>query len=355
MKTHASTSETLVPTAKPQNMLDMFMSHARDDHDMEFSIAPDGTHFIEQELFRIEFGVRDDGLHVRLAGPNENALIFFKEEIVHHIADIDSDAAARIRWDEQGMRAREGDLLPNFHVLTVQDSFELFEGMQRVIVHSPEVVAGYEDGLHLRLILPLYPSRPPVWPRMGANGTPVWPQGADKLHARFVTIRQVRAESNEVDLDIVRHGDGLISQFAQVAEAGQEIGAMGPAGMRALPDHDRYFIAADGTGLPGVARLLETLAPTAQGDVIVPLPDDIDYLPPTSLRIHRVPPSAFEADVVQKAMQLTARGETEYAYFAGEFENAQALRKHFRHGLGFDKTTQISAAYWRRGKPGFGS
>ena len=355
MNVRASISETVVPTAKPQDMLDMFISHVRDDHGMEFSVTPDGTHFIEQDVFRIELGVRQDGLRVRLAGPNESALIFFKEEIVHHVADVDSDAAAAIRWDETEGSTRQGDLPPNFHVLTVLESFELFDGMQRVVVHCPQVVARYEEGLHLRMILPLDRTRAPVWPRMGANGTPVWPHGADKLHARFVTIRQVRAESNEVDLDIVRHGDGLISQFALGAQPGQEIGAMGPAGMQALPPHNRYFIAADGTGLPGVARLLENLPPSARGDVVVALPDDVDYLPHTPLRVHRVAPSDFEVRIVQDAQRLTTRGETEYAYFAGEFENAQALRKHFRHALGFDKTTQISAAYWRRGKPGFGS
>ncbi|MEL7252771.1 MAG: siderophore-interacting protein [Pseudomonadota bacterium] len=335
-------------------MLEMFVRHVRDDHGMEFQIASDGTRFIEQDIFRVELGVQPEGLRVRLAGPNESALVFFREEIVHHVADLDTVAADAMRWDDES-GWQEGQLPPNFHLLTVKHSNLLFEGMQRVTLSCPTIANTTQEGIHLRLMMPQDVTRTPIWPHMAANGAPVWPQGDDKLHARFVTVRQCRPEAGEIDIDIVRHDTGLISQFAQSAHEGQVVGGMGPAGMNHLPQHDTYLLTADGTGLPAVARLLETLPDTAKGDVIVALPEGVDYLPQSPLTLHRVAPDRFETEILSMVKERAAQTPIAYGFFAGEFENAQEIRKFFKGGLGLDKSTQISTAYWRRGNPGFGS
>lgn len=72
-----------------------------------------------------------------------------------------------------------------------------------------------------------------------------------------------------------------------------------------------------------------------------------DYLPQTKLRVHALPPTAFEAEVLGHAQALTNDG-LGYACFAGEFQNAQQLRGHFKTALGMGKTCQICTAYWRR-------
>ncbi len=355
MVASSSVAETVVPTQNAQHMLDLFSKHIRDDHGMEFSIDADGTHFIEQEVFRVEFGVKADGLRVRVVRPNDSALIFFKEEIVHHVEEIDAEAAAAIRWHQDKDNGQEGELPSNFRLMTVLQSRLLFDGMQRVTVYAPDIAEDGGQGIHVRLMMPLETGRAPVWPRMGANGIPIWPQGRDKLHARFVTIKNMRPNDNEIDIDIVRHQSGLISQFAQTAREGQVVGCMGPAGMDCLPVHARYFLGADLTGLPAVARLMEKMPVDACGDVVVALPENVDYLPPSSLKVHTLDPAEFEEKVVPLMQQLTDEEPIDYGFFAGEFTNAQAIRKHFKRVLSLDKTTQISTAYWRRGRPGFGS
>jgi NADPH-dependent ferric siderophore reductase len=65
------------------------------------------------------------------------------------------------------------------------------------------------------------------------------------------------------------------------------------------------------------------------------------------LRVHALPPAEFETAVLGHAQALTDDG-LGYAFFAGEFQNAQQLRGHFKSALGMDKTRQICTAYWRR-------
>ncbi|MEM5519053.1 siderophore-interacting protein [Sulfitobacter sp. AS59] len=344
-----ATAETTISLATPQALLGQFVAHMRDDHGMAFNVADDGAHSFENDGYRIELHAQDRGLRIRLEAPDENAMSFSKEGIVHHVEEFDTAAAASIRWDNE--QARIGTPPENFRVLTVRKSEQVFDGMQRVTLHYPDIETLQTRGIHLRMILPRDPSRVPVWPVMGENGAPVWPVGADELHARYVTLKNIRADLEEVDIDIVRHGTGIVSQWAQNASQGQLVGAMGPAGMKNLPEAKSYFLAADGTGLPAVAQLLSRLPQDAVGDVVVALPPSVDprsYLPESGLTVHTLSPDAFEENVVEMAERLTVKDETGYAFFAGEFGNAQSLRAHFKKGLGLDKTTQISATYWRR-------
>ncbi|MGD1883903.1 MAG: siderophore-interacting protein [Paracoccaceae bacterium] len=349
-------TDTVIPTDQPGQILIAFEAHISGDHGLDLKSTKDGGRFIEHEAFRVDFKVQDTGLYVKIKGPNESALIFFKEEIAHHVAELDERAAGAIRW--RGENSKPGDLPPNFRVLEVVKSKEIFRGMQRVTIKMPDRDDMLGQGLHVRLMLPSRPGRDPVWPRMGENGSPIWPQGDDKLHARYVTIKNVRADVAEIDLDIVRHAGGLISLWAQQAEPGQFIGAMGPAGMDQLPKATTYFLAADGTGLPAIARLLATIDQASKGSVVVAAPDDCDlqtYFPDTHLEVRCVDPDDFPEQIQAIAEEMTEPGRTEYAFFAGEFDNAQALRKHFKGMLGLGKERQLSTAYWRRGMAGFGS
>ncbi|MEM9439912.1 MAG: siderophore-interacting protein, partial [Pseudomonadota bacterium] len=219
-------SETIIPVSDPAAMMGMFIQHIKDDHGMEFDIADDGLHFLEHDGFGLAFKPEPQGLLVRIKGPNPGVLIFFKEEIVSHVAEVDQTAADNIRWS--GETAEVGALPGNFKVLRVKSSRRIFSGMQRVTLTHEDVASLADHGIHLRLMMPLDAERTPIWPRMAENGTPRWPQGDDKLHARFITLRHVRPNEGEVDIDIALHDGGLISSWAEQAKDGQTVGVMGP-------------------------------------------------------------------------------------------------------------------------------
>jgi len=351
----AARTETTIPALDAHAMMGAFINHLREDHDVNFEDTPLGGKVVEQDGYRVEFEPSDAGLVVRLFGPNPHVLIFFKEEIAKHVAEIDPEAGAALRWSNETTSL--GELPPNFKVLTVRSSRCVFDGLQRVTLTHEDIETLAADGLHVRLMLPLDESRPPVWPTMGQNGAPIWPSGDEALHARYVTLRHVRTECGEIDIDIALHQGGLISDWAAHARPGSQVGIMGPTGTSAMANSQGVFLAADLTGLSSVARLIAPFGTKSSGNIVLAAPESYNvknYLPATGLDVHTVAPDLFEARVLAMAKELTSPGETTCAFFAGEFQNAQDLRQMFKLRLGLGKGHQLSVAYWRRGFPGFG-
>ncbi|MEM7529595.1 MAG: siderophore-interacting protein [Pseudomonadota bacterium] len=347
------TSDTIVPVADPAHLIALFVDHIREDHDMLLDTAADGSRYLDQDGFRLEMRAEDAGLHVKITAPNGGALGFFKEELVNHVAEIDPEAARKIRWS--GETSAVGALPPNFKVLEVVGGREIFSGLLRVTLRHEDAASLGTGGIHLRLMMPLRRDRQPVWPRMGENGAPVWPTGDDTLHARFITLRHVRR--GEVDIDIADHDGGLIAEWARAASPGGAVGVMGPAGETKLPVNSGLFLAADATGIAAVARMMEAAGTDIEGRLVVAAPSLAEarhYLPASRLSIEALPSTRFEDEIVGRAKALTRTDHTQYAFFAGEFQNAQDLRAHFKRGLGLAKTRQLSTAFWRRGVPGFG-
>lgn len=349
-------SETIIPVSNPEEVLQYFVAHVKEEHGMDLDTSPDGGRYMEGDGFRFDLRAESRGVHVRVEGPNEGVLIFFKEDLAEHVAELDPTAAANIRWT--GETAVVGALPSNFKVLSLVGSGPVFPGLHRVTLAHDDVSSLAAGGVHLRLMMPLEPGRTPEWPRMAANGTPVWPQGENKLHARTITLRHVRPEDGEVDIDVVSHDQGMISNWSLRAQPGDTVGIMGPAGLTLPPHSQHLFLAADGTGLPALARLIDDLPEDATGDAVVAVADAYDpanYLPTSLFRIHKLPPDRFEAEVVTLSRSLTTPGVTQYGFFAGEFQNAQDMRMLFKEELGLQKSDQLSSAYWRRGVPGYGA
>lgn len=347
-------TKTLAPFPNSKEVLRTFVDHVEADHDVSFASSEDGFQVIENAGVRVALRAQPIGLEIKLSGPNSAMFVFFKDAIFRHLADIDPTLAAQIRWS--GETAIEGELPQNFRILRVVQKSTPLSGMVRLTLSVSDEAFFENPGLHLKMILPSVADRQPIWPRMGQNGAPVWPQGDDALHARFLTIRAIRSEQNEIDLDVVCHGDGLISSWAMSASPGDEIGAMGPTDYESLPNVDRVFLAADQTGLPLVARFLENLPENVTGDVIGGAEDLnglVQYLPETNLEITHIHPTEFSRRILQRTQKLAVSGCYRTAVFAGEFADAQALRKVFKGTMGLGKGEQISMPYWSKGKAGF--
>lgn len=349
-------TQTLVQTADPQGMLTAFETHLRDDHDMVFQDGDDGERFVAHGPFRVGLTATGAGLRIAISSPNENALVFFKEEIAEHVAEYDAPAAAAMRWS--GEQSVAGAVPPNFRILQVVQSEPLFAGLQRVTLRFPNISDLVDDGLHVRLMMPKDVGRAPVWPVMAENGSPVWPQGDDELHARFITIADHDLANETVALDIASHDDGLVSRWAVSAKPGDAVGAMGPAGLSALPVRESYLLAADLTAISSLKRLARDIPASARITAIVAAPagfDPADYFQRDDLSLRLVEPDAFESTVQARIAQEMDADRAEFVWFAGEFENAQSTRKFLKSELGMTKDDQLCAAYWRRGHAGYGS
>ncbi|MEM7472581.1 MAG: MFS transporter [Pseudomonadota bacterium] len=299
----------------------------------------------------VEMKALDEAVDILIETPTDNFLVFIREEIIEQIEKFDPDALDNLRWSG-GIKV--GEMPSNFCVLRASRRQKIEPGLIRVTLEGIDVTALAKDGIHMRLMMPLQRGRKPVWPVINENGGTVWPQGEDKLHSRYVTIREIRIDQREVDVDIAHHEGGLIADWAALDGDDQEIGVMGPAGDPQLHHTDNIILASDITGLPAIARLIESVEGQATGHVFVAAENQADldsYLPTSSLKLTALDPASFADDVADHIRSCTA-DPVSYGWFAGELKAAQAVRSVFKTDFGLTKQTQLSVAYWKAGTPG---
>ena len=344
-------ADTLVHLAAPNMALQKLAQHMA-EHGLEPRALASHQIIVEHEGCSIELDAGISGLSVTITAPSENMLYFLKEAAAQNVAEIDAVAAEKIRWSD-GIAAQSTP--SNFRELAVVNRREIFPGMMRITLKCDDVRALTMDGLHVKLMLPSDRTRKAVWPSVAANGVTVWPRGNDALHVRYFTLRDVNAVTGEVDIDVVQHQGGMISDWAACASIGDKIGVMGPGGGSVPSVAGRIFLAGDKTALPAIARIMDTLPASIDGTVFVagPTSRSIDeYLPSTKMRVNVFEPERFD-EIVIPAIEEAAREATfDYAWFAGEFDTATAARRLFKGKFGLKKANQLSVSYWRRGLRG---
>ncbi len=217
---------------------------------------------------------------------------------------------------------------------------------------------------------------------------------------RTYTVRAVRPELREVDIDMVLHGvDGPASRFAAEAGPGTEACLMGPnaefdgthGGIDFHPPAhtECLLLGGDETAVPAIASILERLPADARGEALLEVPsaDDAQQLvAPAGVRVTWLPrygaePGALLVPAVRAATrrllgdeQVGAAGvELEdvdvdhdilwevpeesvtdvsrfYAWLAGEAGAIKAVRRHLVAECGVDRRLVAFMGYWRLGR-----
>ncbi|MFJ4165427.1 siderophore-interacting protein [Microbacterium sp. NPDC089698] len=217
---------------------------------------------------------------------------------------------------------------------------------------------------------------------------------------RTYTIRAVRPESREIDVDFVLHGtEGPASAWASAAAPGAPLVVIGPdaradetGGLEWNPgDAGSVLIAGDETAVPAICAIVESLPAHVTGSVYIEVPTEADALPLTapegvsvrwlargsaahglrlSAAVHawgetRIADEepATTTDAAPGSAELADPHEDEvlwevpessvgscYAWLAGEASTITALRRHLVRGLGIDRRSVAFMGYWRRGR-----
>ena len=328
------------------------------EQDIEHETLSQSHTRFTREGCRLDFSHGDSMLTIEISAPDANMLYFLKEAMAAHVGDIDSASGHDIVWEDAFASSRADGTPFNFHELTLVRRREILPGMIRLTFSGEDVTPLAEGGLHVKLMRPAIDSgAPPQWPGVASNGVTLWPQGDRKLHVRYFTIRHARPRQGEVDIDVVQHAGGMISDWALKAAPGDVIGVMGPAGDAHLPHNGGpILLAGDETALPAIARILEALPQDQDGTAIIAMADETApqaYLPSTNLDVTVLAKSRFQRECVKTAEAFIRRGQRySFAWFGGEAENANAMRRLFKEGLGLGKGGQLSVAYWQKGKRG---
>ena len=302
----------------------------------------------ETDFGRIHLLAQNDALQVRIESPDEAALTTLQGSITHYLSETDPVLAKSITWS--GVAPAPGQP-KNFRKMTVTRVQPLSSWLLRMTLKGEDLAPFDQRGLHVRLMFPEAPSeRPPVWPTIEASGAVHYPDGDDVLAVRVYTIRQIRPESGEVDIDIVRHAGGTFADWSETAKPGDAVGMLGPGGGY-FPPQGWLAIGGDDTAVPAILRILENRADQSGGHVVIGLhPHEAPF--EIALPANFVIDWVSNADLVDAMKAIAAPATRSGTYwFAGEAAQAKTLRTHFKSTLELPAERRSSAAYWRRTEP----
>lgn len=306
---------------------------------------------------RLEARGRD--LAIDAEGTDETSLAYVKMSVAEHILAFARPDVPHIVWQGD---VRAGLPLPYFREMRVSGIANVTPHMRRLTLAGNDLARFAVNGLHIRLLFPPAGSETPVWPVMGEDGRPAWPEDDERPAARVYTIRRIDVTKSEIDVDFVLHEGSFMpgARFAAQARIGDVVGMTGPGG-GAVGAADWYLLVGDETALPAIARILETLPATAHAVVRIGIADegekqalhslartDIVWLPRNGVPAGT---TSLLEDAV-RAVEWPAPGARIFAWAGCEYAAFKTIRAYLRKERQLAREEHLVVAYWRRGAEG---
>ncbi|MET7400209.1 siderophore-interacting protein [Dactylosporangium sp. NPDC005572] len=243
------------------------------------------------------------------------------------------------------------DLTPR--LLEVRRVHRLTPRMVRVTLGG-EQLDGFRYGApddHVKVFFPQPGAGLPVMPTLGEDGLEPPPPGSPLPTYRDYTVRYLRPEQRELDIDFALHGHGPGASWAAKAAPGDRVGILGPRGSNVVPfNFDWYLLGADETALPALAAWLEQLPDGATVLAFVEVADageeqELATKTAATVRwLHRDRGESLGTAIPAAALPA---GDG-YAWVAGEATGLKPIRRHLR-GLGLNRDWLEIDGYWKRG------
>jgi NADPH-dependent ferric siderophore reductase len=276
----------------------------------------------------------------------------------------------------------------------------------RVTFTGPDLELFASNGLdqRIKVLLPL-PGRGLVDCPTGPDWYGEWRAlPADRqVPIRTYTVRAVRTDPAEVDVDFVLHGaTGPASAWAETARVGDEIVLVGPNALFEGPtggfewhppaDASCLLIAGDETAVPAICAIVESLPEGCRAIALMEVPtaaDALDVVAPSGVRVTWLPrlseagssprglllTRAVVAAMTELADDLAGAPDKDlddvdietgilwevppeepradsgaYAWLAGEAGVVKGLRRHLVQEIGLPRTSVAFMGYWREGR-----
>ncbi|GAA3742050.1 siderophore-interacting protein [Spinactinospora alkalitolerans] len=248
---------------------------------------------------------------------------------------------------------------------TVRSVESVTPGMTRICFAGEDLrgIADAGPDQYVKIFFPLPGQRRPRLPEPPAGDAASWyrvylamPDDV-RPPMRTYTIRSLRAERGEVDVDFALHGDnGPASRWARAAEPGDEVALLGPHGLYAAPgDCAWQLLIGDETAVPAIGAIVEKLAPGSVARVLVEVSGDAErqrFESRGDVEIQWVPRgSAPHGRRVLEALRAADLPDgAPYAWVSGEAGLVKHARRHLVADRGVDKRAITFTGYWRRGR-----
>lgn len=184
--------------------------------------------------------------------------------------------------------------------------------------------------------------------------------GASRPPFRNYTVRELRSDSGELDIDFVSHGDaGIAGPWAAQAHPGEQVALIDQGrGFDPHGDASAILLVGDESALPAIAGILRDSSRTTSGTAIIEIPDeadrqDIDTPPGVEVRwlsrrgTGRDPGETALAEAVTLLASRGLNPEGLQVYAAGERRLAVGVRRS-AVSAGVERSRITFTGYWRR-------
>jgi len=158
---------------------------------------------------------------------------------------------------------------PPFRAVTVAAVTRRSPHLVRLTLAGP-ALEGLEPGLpaaSLRLLVPTeaHPEAVPAW-----NGNEFLHSDGTRPAIRTLTPTRFDADALELDVEVVLHGAGPLSTWAETAAPGASAAVSGTGRGYEIHPHDRSFLlAGDESAIPAISVLLDAIPSAAAITVLV--------------------------------------------------------------------------------------
>lgn len=173
-------------------------------------------------------------------------------------------------------------------------------------------------------------------------------------YLRWYTIRAIRAEAAEIDVDVVVHGDaGPGSAWALRAEVGQQVGfRAGGSAYRTQPPGGHQLLIADETAMPALYSILESLPSDAEVTAILELPATSFDTPLATAVSPQIVlrGSAAPGSAALEALRDSAIDGLDYVWACGESGLASGARRYLIKEHDVERRSIMFSGYWKLGK-----
>ncbi|MCW2765211.1 MAG: viuB 3 [Nocardioides sp.] len=168
-----------------------------------------------------------------------------------------------------------------------------------------------------------------------------------QFQSRYYTVRSWRA--GELELDIVVHDVGLVTEWASRDIVGDTVVVTEPKGSFAMPPSASWLmLVGDLTAMPAMARIAGTVdLPTR---IWAEVPDELaGYLPAGADVTWLEQPGDGESLLASVVESIDWPAGEGYFWMAGESAQMRAIRKHLMRERRLPATAYDVMGYWRGG------
>ena len=191
--------------------------------------------------------------------------------------------------------------------------------------------------------------------------TPTW-NGNEFLLAsgarpviRTLTPLRFAASGDSLDVEIVLHGGGALSDWVTSASVGDQVALSGPGrGYEIAPSAALYVLAGDETAVPAMGQLADELQRLA-----VPFTAHVELSPgsggalgPVGAQSHSRSDDEPPGEALVRAVVGAEIPDGARVWAAGEAAAVQRIRRHLFEERGLTRSQATVRGYWKHGRAG---